>query len=111
VKVAYQLSAGTLLAPSGADTAHCSSSDTTLCFVSNPTSLTNEDSQTTTFTLDPAKPSDGLITKITDPAGQAWSTTYDQYGRVISQTEPGTGNGPETTSYGNFDSNTGLPQT
>jgi RHS repeat-associated protein len=111
VKIAYQLSAGTLTAPSGADTAHCSGSDTTLCFVSDPTSLTNQDQQTTMFTPDPSNPSDGLVTKITDPAGQSWSTSYDQYGRITSQTDPGTGNGTEMTTYGNFDTHTGLPQT
>lgn len=111
VKIAYRLSPGTLLAPSGADTVHCSSSDTSMCFVSDPISLTNQDGETTSFTLDPGNPADGLVTQITDPAGKVWSTTYDQYGRVTSQTEPGTGNGPETTSYGNFDPYTGQPQT
>jgi RHS repeat-associated protein len=111
VKITYQLSPGTLTAPSGADTAHCSSSDRTLCFVSDPTSLSNPDGQLTTFTPDPSSPNDGLVTKITDPAGQSWSTSYDQYGRITVQTEPGTGGGPETTTYGNFDPYTGLPQT
>jgi YD repeat-containing protein len=110
VSIHYQLSAGTLTAPSGADTAHCSSADSSLCFVSDPTSLTNQDHQTTQFTPDPANPDDGLVTKVTDPAGQAWSTTYDQFGRVTSQTEPGT-SGPVTTTFGSFDPNTGLPQT
>lgn len=111
VKIAYRLSAGTLVAPSGADAAHCSSSDTSLCFVSDPASLTNQDNQTTTFTLDPANPADGLITSVTDAAGEVWGTAYDSFGRVISQTEPGSGGGSETTGYGSFDPKTGLPQT
>jgi len=74
VKIAYQLSVGTLTAPSGADTAHCSGSDTTLCFVSDPTSLPTRISRHDVH-AGPSNPPDGLVTKITDPSGQSWSTS------------------------------------
>jgi RHS repeat-associated protein len=114
VSISYQHSAGMLLAPSGADSGGT--------FVSDPTSMTDQDRHTWTFTLDPisAAPdgtarADGLVTTVTDPTSASWQTTYQRGqdltyatggGLVTSQTTPNA----QTTTFGSFDVN-GLPQT
>jgi YD repeat-containing protein len=113
VKIAYQLSAGMLLAPSGLDKSGT--------FVSDPTSLEDQDGNSYTFTLDtvPAAQdgtarSDGLVTSVSDQTGATWTTGYhtgpsgtieDGGGLVTSQSTPG--NPPQT--FSSFDPN-GLPQ-
>jgi RHS repeat-associated protein len=71
IKTTYQESAGTLLSPSGTDQGGQFVADETshqLSSASGP--------QTTSYTLDPANPADGLVTVVKDPDNQTWKTDY-----------------------------------
>ncbi|MDQ6804441.1 MAG: hypothetical protein M3065_05645 [Actinomycetota bacterium] len=99
VQITYAHTAGTLIAPSGLDANQG--------FVSDPTSMIDQNGKTYTFQLDPLNAADGLITQVTDPTGAAWTTGYDRFGRVTAQATPGN----PASAFSNFDANTGLPQT
>jgi RHS repeat-associated protein len=86
VKTTYLESAGTLLAPSGADATNCPSggvsyppATATGCFVADETQQQVQraaGTETTTYTLDLSNPADGLVTSVKDADGQTWQTKY-----------------------------------
>jgi RHS repeat-associated protein len=113
VTISYQQSAGMLLAPSSLDKG--------ATFVSDPTSMEDQNRNTYTFAVDPVPAAadgtaraDGLVTAVSDQTGARWTTGYqtgpsgtvqDGGGLVTSQSTPG--NPPQT--FSSFEPN-GLPQ-
>jgi YD repeat-containing protein len=102
-KTSYQESAGptALQAPGGGDTAHCTSGDSSQCYVADQTEQdvsSASGTEKTLYAYDSTDPYDGLITQVTDPDGQTWKISY----------YPGSGGNPSGNGSGTTDAGGGL---